>query len=406
MTGHAWAVLLVLCGAIFLEGIDVAMLGVALPSIRADLGLSTGAAVGRERLRPRLRRLHAARRPGRRPARAPPDVPAVARRLLGLLRPGRVRHRRLDADRGPLRHRRRRRLHDPAGLSIITTLRRGATRNRALLVYAGTGAGGFSLGLVVGGLLTDGRLAVGVLRPGVFASLILLAALRLVPDGRRRPHRAAGGFDLRGRGHASPAAMLLLVSAWCARPTSAWRSTVGDARRGRRAAGGVRRDRAAVGGAARPARHLPPAPLVRANLGALLFVGAFFGFQFIVVLYLQELRGWSALETGLALLVIGIDAVLAPTLTPRLVRRFGNVPVILAGMLLGVAAYALFLPVGADWTYARCSRPDPPRPGVRARLRSADHRRHRRRRRGGAGPGRRAAQHLLPVRRGARSWRS
>ena len=35
-------VLFVLCGAIFLEGIDVAMLNVALPAIRADLGLSTG----------------------------------------------------------------------------------------------------------------------------------------------------------------------------------------------------------------------------------------------------------------------------------------------------------------------------------------------------------------------------
>ena len=57
-------------------------------------------------------------------------------------------------------------------------------------------------------------------------------------------------------------------------------------------------------------------PLVRANLGAMLFVGSFFAFQFVVVLYLQELRGWSALETGLALLVSGIDAVLAPTLTP------------------------------------------------------------------------------------------
>ena len=35
------------------------------------------------------------------------------------------------------------------------------------------------------------------------------------------------------------------------------------------------------------------------------------GFQFIVVLYLQELRGWSALTTALALLVVAIDAVLA-----------------------------------------------------------------------------------------------
>jgi MFS family permease len=42
LTPRAWGMLLVLCGAIFLEGINVAMLNVALPAIRADLGLSTG----------------------------------------------------------------------------------------------------------------------------------------------------------------------------------------------------------------------------------------------------------------------------------------------------------------------------------------------------------------------------
>ncbi|HUR05918.1 MAG TPA: MFS transporter, partial [Nonomuraea sp.] len=42
MDARAWGVLFVLAGAIFLEGIDVAMLNVALPSIRTDLGLSTG----------------------------------------------------------------------------------------------------------------------------------------------------------------------------------------------------------------------------------------------------------------------------------------------------------------------------------------------------------------------------
>ena len=41
MTRHAWAVLLVLCGTVFLEGLDVSMMGVALPSMRADLALST-----------------------------------------------------------------------------------------------------------------------------------------------------------------------------------------------------------------------------------------------------------------------------------------------------------------------------------------------------------------------------
>jgi Na+/melibiose symporter-like transporter len=79
-------------------------------------------------------------------------------------------------------------------------------------------------------------------------------------------------------------------------------------------------------------------------------VGAFFGFQFILTLYLQELRGWSALQTAVALIVMGCDAVLAPT--PRLVQRYGNARVILGGFVLAVVAYGLFLPVGADWSYA------------------------------------------------------
>jgi MFS family permease len=43
----------------------------------------------------------------------------------------------------------------PAGLSIITTaFAEGPERNRAVSLYAATGASGFSLGLVVGGLTT------------------------------------------------------------------------------------------------------------------------------------------------------------------------------------------------------------------------------------------------------------
>ena len=38
---RAWGALLVLCGALFLDALDVSMVGVALPSIRTDLGLST-----------------------------------------------------------------------------------------------------------------------------------------------------------------------------------------------------------------------------------------------------------------------------------------------------------------------------------------------------------------------------
>jgi predicted MFS family arabinose efflux permease len=97
---------------------------------------------------------------------------------------------------------------------------------------------------------------------------------------------------------------------------------------------------------------LRSAPLLRANAGIMLFIGSFVAFQFIAVLYMQELRGWTALETGLALTIIGLDAILAPTITPRLIDRFGTARVVLAGMLLAAAGYALFLPLGEDWTYA------------------------------------------------------
>ena len=36
-----WGLMAVLCGVLFLDGLDVSMVGVALPSIRSDLGLST-----------------------------------------------------------------------------------------------------------------------------------------------------------------------------------------------------------------------------------------------------------------------------------------------------------------------------------------------------------------------------
>ncbi|MFI5680581.1 MFS transporter [Streptomyces cellulosae] len=70
-----------------------------------------------------------------------------------------------------------------------------------------------------------------------------------------------------------------------------------------------------------------------------------------MTLYLKGLRGWSSLRTALALVITGCDAVLAPTLTPKLVARFGNARVIVGGFALVVVAYGMFLRVGPDWPY-------------------------------------------------------
>jgi MFS family permease len=66
---------------------------------------------------------------------------------------------------------------------------------------------------------------------------------------------------------------------------------------------------------------------------------------------MQQARGWTPLETGLAIFPGGLlVALLAPRLAP-LVGRFGVNRLILGGMVSTVAAYLLFLPIGLDSTY-------------------------------------------------------
>ncbi|WTW94100.1 MFS transporter [Streptomycetaceae bacterium NBC_01309] len=351
LDARGWGVLLVLCGAIFLEGIDVAMLNVALPSIRADLGMSTGELQwvmsayvlgygGFMLLGGRAADLFGRRQmfvlwlavflvfSGLGGFATEGWMLIVARFVTGVAAA----------------------FMTPAGLSIITTsFAEGPQRNRALLIYSGTAAGGFSIGLVVGGLLTTAGWRWVFFAPVVLSAIILVAALSLVPKSPR-PARNGQSVDLFG-GLTVTAAIVLIVLGVerAAHATVGW--TLGTLGAGAVLLGlFVAIERRSASPLVRLG-ILRSGSLVRANLSAMLFAGGFFGFQFLVVLYLQELRGWSTLETSLAMIVIGIDAVLSPTLTPKLVERFGNTRVIFGGLLLASLAYALFLPVGADWSY-------------------------------------------------------
>jgi MFS family permease len=357
MGARARGTLLVLCGAIFLEGIDVSMLGVALPSIRADLGMSTGSLSwvvsayvlgygGFMLLGGRAADLWGRRRV----FLVCLGVFILFSGLGGLATEGWV----LVAARfvtGVAAA-----FMTPAGLSIITTtFAEGPQRNRALLVYAGTAAGGFSLGMVVGGLLTAASWRWVFFAPVILATAILVAGARLIPRIPANPvtadqGAAKQGFDLAGAATIT-AAMLLLVLTVVRAPDVpvAWTAATLAATAALLAAFVAIERRSAA-----PLVRLGilrSGPLVRANVGAMALTGSFFGFQFVTVLYLQELRGWSTVQTGLALMVVGIDSVLAPTVTPRLVDRWGNVRVIFGGFLLAAVAYALFVPLGADWSY-------------------------------------------------------
>ena len=353
LSARAWGALLVLCGALFLDALDVSMVGVALPSIKSDLHMSTSSLQwvvsayvlgygGFLLLGGRAADLLGRRRV----FLIALGVFVVASALGGLASDGTLLIvtrfvKGLSAA-----------FTAPAGLSIITTsFEEGPARNKALSVYTATGATGFSLGLVFGGLLTEVSWRLAFLLPAPVALVALVAGLRLVPKSERV--RSIGrSFDLAGAVTLT-AGMLLLVYTLVEAPTAGWGSgrTLGSL-------AGV----AAILAAFIAREQRTPSPLirlgifrtstlVRANLGAMA-LAAWIGFQFIATLYMQQLRGWSSLETGLAIFPAGaLVAVLSPRVAP-LIGRFGVTRLAVAGLSSLVVGYVLFLPIGLGSSYA------------------------------------------------------
>jgi EmrB/QacA subfamily drug resistance transporter len=356
---RAWGMLLVLCGALFLDAMDVSMVGVALPSIREDLGMSTSSlqwvvsayVLGYGGFL--LLGGRAADLLGRRNVfLISLGVFVVASALGGLVDDGSL----LIATRfikGMSAA-----FTAPAGLSIITTsFAEGPARNKAIAIYTATGATGFSLGLVFGGLMTEIGWRWVFFLPVPVALATLLAGLRLVPRDPQstRPSRS---FDLAGAVTLT-AAMLLLVFTVVEAPEAGWGSvrTLGSfAAVAAILAAFVTIERRTAAPLVRLG-ILRSSSLVQANLGAMMLVGSWFGFQFIATLYMQQLRGWSPLETGLAIFPGGLlVALLAPRIAP-LVMRFGVRRLVTAGLASAGIGYALFLPIGLESGYAAAILP-------------------------------------------------
>ena len=353
---RAWTLLLVVCGAVFLDGMDVSMVGVALPSIDSDLHLSTstlqwlvsGYVLGYGGLL--LLGGRAADLLGRRRVfLIALAVFAVASLLGGLTSDGTL----LIATRfikGLAAA-----FTAPAALSIVTTtFGEGKARNKALAVYAATGATGFSSGLVFGGLLTELGWRYAFLVPGPLAGLLFLLAVRYVPsDAGEEPAVERRHLDLPGAALIS-SSMLLLVYTIVEAPDVGWATA--------RTLGSLAVVALLIATfVAVELRSLHPlvrlgilrsSRLRRANVGAMVMLGAWFGFQFIGTLYLQQLRGWSALEMALAFLPAGALVAIGSTQVGKIVDRFGTQRSIAAGMASFIVAYALATRIGADTSYA------------------------------------------------------
>ena len=232
------------------------------------------------------------------------------------------------------------------------------SRVRALAAFSFVGAAGASLGLVLGGVLTQAiswhwiffvNLPIG--------AAAIVSGLRLLPADRRAG--LAKGAGLAGRADALGA---VLVTAGLMAGIYALVGTAQDGWTSARtlgfAAAAVVLLAAFVARQATAARPLLPLTVFRspavsgANLAQALVIAAAFGFQVLIALYFQRVLGYTPAEAGLGLLptalVIGAVSL---GLTARLAMRFGERAVLLTGLALVVAGLVLLTRVPATGGY-------------------------------------------------------
>jgi EmrB/QacA subfamily drug resistance transporter len=241
----------------------------------------------------------------------------------------------------------------PASISIITTtFAEGPERNRALSIFGAAGAAGFSVGLVLGGVLTDlldWRWIFLVKVPVVL--VVGLLALKVVTrDGERTRGRS---YDLPGA-VLSTVGLLLLVAviSQFAQPTVPIGLLI---------AGIVVAVAMLVGFVVNESRAedpLLPLPLLRqrtlrySDLASLTVLAAPFGFSYVCTLYMQSVLGWSPLTTALALLPGGaLTVFISQAVAPRLLHRFGLRATGAGGLFVVTIGFLLLLLLHEDTPY-------------------------------------------------------
>jgi EmrB/QacA subfamily drug resistance transporter len=234
-------------------------------------------------------------------------------------------------------------LVSPAALAIIiATFTDTAGRTKALGVFASVSAGGAAAGFLLGGILTDALSWRWIFFVNVPIGVIgVLLALRYVPNSRAgndqpRALDIPGAITVTG-------GVSLLVFAIVKAQAWGWGST-----------------RFAVTAAWAVLLLLmfvaielrSRAPLIRlgifrsrslsaANLIMFVFVAGLFSTLFFPTLYMQQVLGYSPIQTGLAYLAWPVALIGGSALGQRMIPRFGARPTLVIG--LAVAAAGLFM---------------------------------------------------------------
>ena len=261
----------------------------------------------------------------------------------------------------------------PAVLAlVISAFPDGKERTRALAIYAGVVTGGSSLGLVLGGLITEWLSWRWVL----FINIpIGIAVVALTPLFVAETPRQPGRFDLAGA-ITSTAGVALLVYGFIRAASDGWGNSVALASFALAivllAAFLVNETRAAQ--PITPLRLFADVSRSGSYAARLLLVAGMFGMFFFLTQFLQDILGFSPLRTGVAFLPMTIALFAVSRAVPRLIPRFGGRRLMIAGMLPVIAGMAWLSRVSPDdQLLDRGVRADAAvRPRHGCRLRAAD----------------------------------
>jgi EmrB/QacA subfamily drug resistance transporter len=223
----------------------------------------------------------------------------------------------------------------PSALSIVTTLfRDGAERNKALGAWGAVAGSAGAVGVLLGGILTDGLGWEWVLWVNVPVSLVALALTPgLIPESRSesetRHFDAAGAVSI-------TAGLSVLAYALLDASSAGWGSTKIISL----LVLSVVLIAAFIGIELRSKAPLVPFRIFRlrtltgANVVGILLGASLFSMFFFISLYMQQVLGYSPIHAGLSYLPLAVTIIVAAGLGGQLVTRLGFKPILAGGMLL------------------------------------------------------------------------
>ena len=244
-------------------------------------------------------------------------------------------------------------LFSPAALSLITAIfRDGADRNKALGAWGAVAGSGGAAGVLLGGILTDFAGWEWVLWVNVPIGLLaIFLTFRLVPESRMSA--AKRHFDVPGAISVT-AGLSILVYALVDAESAGWGSTqtivllIVAAALLSAFVGVERRSPSPLV----PGRLVQLATLRGSNIVALLVGASLFSMFFFVSLYMQQVLGFSPLETGLAYLPLAVTIIISAGIASQLVTKMGFKPILMVGMAFVMTGLLWFSQVSVGGSFA------------------------------------------------------